>query len=82
MKVRCKLEAGLDPHDKASRSILEKVGRAAGKVYADRVILFDKNKLLSEQNNEKTVRAVCCCEQGWLPFHALANEGASASLKS
>ncbi|KAL8695782.1 MAG: hypothetical protein Q9201_007958, partial [Fulgogasparrea decipioides] len=35
----------------------QKLANAAEKAFADRAILLDKNKLLFEQNNEKTTRS-------------------------
>ncbi len=34
----------------------QKLANAAGKAFADRAILLDENRLLFEQNNEKTAR--------------------------
>lgn len=42
--------------DDRSRRCLLKLCHAAEKAYADRAILYDENKLLFEQNNERTVR--------------------------
>ena len=54
--VRRRLESTLDMNDDQSRRCLEKIANAAEKVFADRALLFDENKLLFEQNNEKAVR--------------------------
>lgn len=55
--LRCKVESSLDDTlDVRAKLQLQKLWHAAEKVYADRAVLFDENKLLFEQNNEKTVR--------------------------
>ncbi|PIA99514.1 hypothetical protein CB0940_02607 [Cercospora beticola] len=54
--VRRQLESKLDRQDEQSRAYLRKITNAAEKVYADRALLFDENRLLFEQNNEKSMR--------------------------
>ena len=42
--------------DEASKLHFQKLANAAEKAFADRAILFDENKILTDQNNEKNVR--------------------------
>ena len=42
--------------DSPSKHRFQKLANAAEKAFADRAILLDENKLLFEQNNEKTTR--------------------------
>jgi len=55
-EIRSKLQSQLDMHDEQSKLCLAKIARAAEKVFVDRALLFDENKLLFEQNNEKAMR--------------------------
>lgn len=55
-EVRRRLASQLYLHDGQSRLYLEKLANATEKVFADRALLLDENKLLFEQNNEKTTR--------------------------
>jgi hypothetical protein len=43
--------------DSPSKYRFQKLANAAEKAFADRAILLDENKLLFEQNNEKTTRS-------------------------
>ena len=47
-----KIECTLDDNSKIG---LQKIANAAEKAFADRAILFDENRLLFEQNNERTI---------------------------
>jgi hypothetical protein len=53
--LRAKIEQGtaLDP---PSKRRFQKLANATEKAFADRAILLDENKLLFDQNNEKTTR--------------------------
>lgn len=42
--------------DSASKHRLQKLGRAAAQVFAERALLLEENRVLFEQNNEKTCR--------------------------
>ena len=55
-KVCLELENNLGAHDDESRLYLQKIAHAAEKAFSDRALLFDENKLLFEQNNEKSMR--------------------------
>jgi hypothetical protein len=54
--VQTRLQSKLDACDEEARLFLAKISNAAEKVYADRAMLFDDNRLLFEQNNEKRTR--------------------------
>lgn len=56
-EVRSDLESKLDQHDNQSKLYLQKLANAAERAFTDRALLFDENKLLFEQNNEKLTRA-------------------------
>lgn len=45
----------LEANDDQSRLYLQKIANAVEKAFADRALLFDENKLLFKQNNEKAV---------------------------
>lgn len=55
--LRCKVENELGVFDNKAKLGLEKLWHAAERAYTDRTMLVDENKILFEQNNEKTVRA-------------------------
>ena len=54
--LRSKFESSVDVFDESSKLLFHKIANAAEKAFADRAILFDENKNLTEQNNEKIVR--------------------------
>ncbi|KAF2721187.1 hypothetical protein K431DRAFT_320483 [Polychaeton citri CBS 116435] len=45
-----------DMEQLASKLYLQKMANAVEKLFADRALLFDENKLLFEQNNKKSIR--------------------------
>ena len=53
--LRTKIEQG-SSFNSPTRYHFQKLANATEKAFADRTILFDENKLLFEQNNEKTTR--------------------------
>ncbi|KAM3422582.1 hypothetical protein BST61_g74 [Cercospora zeina] len=55
--LRHQLESTLGHQHPQSRMCLERITNAAEKVYADRALLLDENRLLLEQKNEKSMRA-------------------------
>ena len=54
--LRSKFGSSLGVLDEASKLHFQKLANAAEKAFADRAILFDENKILTDQNNEKNVR--------------------------
>jgi hypothetical protein len=54
-RLRTKIEHG-PALDSPSRHHFQKLANATEKLFADRAILLDENRLLFEQNNEKTTR--------------------------
>ena len=54
--LRQVLENNLGAYDDQSRFYLQKIANATEKAFADRALLFDENKLLFDQNNEKSMR--------------------------
>jgi hypothetical protein len=50
------IEQAGHPLDERGRHRLQKLANAAEKAFADRALLLDENRLLFEQNNEKTTR--------------------------
>lgn len=65
--LRCKVETNLGVPDDKSKLHIQKLWKAAEKVYADRAILSDENKLSLEQNKEKTVLEVSRTTVGGRP---------------
>lgn len=55
MCLRTKIEQG-SSFDSPTRHHFQKLADATEKAFADRTILLDENRLLFEQNNEKTTR--------------------------
>jgi hypothetical protein len=53
--LRIKIEQDI-AFDHPSKRGLQKLANAAEKAFADRALLLDENRLLFEQNNEKTTR--------------------------
>ena len=54
--LRSKFESSVGVLDETSKLHFQKLAHAAEKAFADRAILFDENKNLTDQNNEKNVR--------------------------
>jgi DDE superfamily endonuclease len=54
--LRTKLEQEIHALDRPGQHRLQKLANAAEKAFADRALLLDENRLLFEQNNEKTTR--------------------------
>jgi len=65
--LRCKVGNNLDVLDNEPKLHLQKLWKAAEKVYADRAILSDEDKLSLEQNTEKTVLEVSWTTVGGRP---------------
>ena len=55
--LRMRLENNFESLDEKSNSEFQKIVNAAEKAMADRALLLDENRLLFEQNNEKTIRS-------------------------
>jgi hypothetical protein len=56
ISLRRTVEQGSCSLDEKDRHRLQKLANAAEKAFADRALLLDENRLLFEQNNEKTTR--------------------------
>jgi hypothetical protein len=54
--LRSKVEQDTQTLDNACKHRLQKLTRAAEKVFAERALLLEENRVLFEQNNEKTCR--------------------------
>lgn len=54
--LRKEVERHADIFNSPAKVRLQKLGNAAGKAFAERAFLLDKNNLLFKQNNEKTTR--------------------------
>ncbi|CZT24135.1 related to transposase [Ramularia collo-cygni] len=55
-KLRCRVEGSISPLDEDSKLCIQKLANAAEGAFAERALLLDENRVLFEQNNEKTIR--------------------------